>query len=98
LSNETKVNAEAGKGVELSIRIKGRISPRKKKAAIVLRRIREAASKKVKAERIVISPEVSRMIWVRGAEHPPRVLKLSIEVNEEDGIATVLPVEVDRQD
>lgn len=63
----------------------------------LIRRIRKAASSIVKDERIVISPKLSEMIWRQGIEKPPRVLKLRIKVNKDDGVATVPPSEVDQK-
>jgi len=98
MSSEAKPSEGVGKGIEFSVRIRGGSFPRKKRAAAVIREIKKAASSIVKEERIVISPQLSELIWARGIEKPPRALKLTIEVNKDDGVATVLPIGVDKND
>lgn len=98
MSSESKPSEKAEKGIEFSVRIRGGSFPRKKRAAAVIRKIKEAASSMVKGERIVISPQLSELIWRRGIEKPPRLLKLAIELNKDDGVATVIPIGVDRDD
>jgi len=98
MSSEAKPSEKAEKGIEFSVRIRGGSFPRKKRAAATIRKIKEAASSIVKEERIVISPQLSELIWKRGIEKPPRLFKLIIEVNKDDGVATVLPIGVDQND
>ena len=98
MTSESKPSEKAEKGIEFSVRIRGGSFPRKKRAEAVIRRIKEAASSMVKEERIVISPQLSELIWRRGIEKPPRLLKLKIEIDEDAGVATVLPIGVDQND
>lgn len=98
MTSEAKPSEKAEKGIEFTVRIRGGSFPRKKRAEAVIRRIREVASSMVKEERIVISPQLSELIWRHGIEKPPHLLKLTIEVDKDDGVATVLPIGVDRKD
>jgi ribosomal protein L31E len=98
LSSEAKPNEAAEKGIELSVRFRGEIYPRKRRSEAALRKIRSAASSMVDVEKIVISPALSEMIWRRGIEKPPRILRLIIEVDKDEGVATVLPAGVARND
>lgn len=98
MSSEVKPADEAKKGIEFSVRIRGEIYPRKKRAAIAIRKIKKAASSMVKVDRIIISPQLSELIWKHGIEKPPRVVRLTIEVDKDEGVATVLPAGVDQND
>jgi len=98
MTSEAKPSDKAEKGIEFSVRIRGGSFPRKKRAEAVIRRIKEVASSMVNEKRIVISPQLSELIWRRGIEKPPHILKLTIEVDEDDGVATVLPIGVDQND
>jgi large subunit ribosomal protein L31e len=101
LSDEKKVSGEGEeklKGIEFTIKMPRKIKPRKKRAKIVLSRIREEASHIVRGKNIRISPELAEMVWSRGIENPPKILKMSIRVEDEEDFATVLPAEVERKD
>lgn len=98
MSSEPKPGEVVEKGIEFSVRIRREIYPRKRRAEIALRKIKKAASSLVDVDRIIISPTLSEMIWRRGIEKPPRVLKLTIEVDKDEGVATVLPAGVGQND
>ncbi|MBO3803202.1 MAG: 60S ribosomal protein L31 [Candidatus Brockarchaeota archaeon] len=81
----------------MTIRLPSRIVPRKKRAKIVLKKIREEVSRVAGDKAIKISPELSEMVWSRGIEKPPRIMKLSVKAGEGDDFATVFPAEVERK-
>jgi len=97
LSSKNEGEGETEKGIELTIRMPGRIVPRRKRAKIVLRRIREAASRVAKEKEIKISPDLSEMVWSRGIEKPPKTLKISVIVEDDEDFATVIPSGVERK-
>ncbi|MGQ9515268.1 MAG: hypothetical protein ACUVTL_09535 [Thermoproteota archaeon] len=100
LSEEKKVSVgeeEKLKGIEFTIRMPSRIKPRKKRAKIVLKKIREGASYIVKDKIVKISPELAEIVWSRSIENPPKILKMSIKVDDEEDFAEVFPAEVERK-
>lgn len=67
---------------------------RGKRAVHILRNfaLRHMKTEEIRAERVIISPEINELIWRRGARKPPRKIKVKILLNRE-GEAKVLPVE-----
>ncbi|MBS7657836.1 60S ribosomal protein L31 [Candidatus Bathyarchaeota archaeon] len=69
------------------------ITPRKKRAARAIKFIKEFIKRHMKPEEILITNEVNEKIWARGAEKPPRKIKIKV-VKDKEGKATVfLPQE-----
>jgi len=69
-----------------------RITPRKKRAPRAIRLIREFARRHMKAEEVLISPELNEYIWSRGIEKPPRRVKVRME-KYKDGLVKVFLAE-----
>lgn len=81
---------------KISIRL-GRIVrekyPRRKRATGEVRIIRKMVAKimKIDQEKVKIDPLLNEIIWSRG-NNPPRKLRISVEYDEEEGLATVKPI------
>lgn len=67
---------------------KARRGPRKKWAKKSIRYLREYLDRHFKPESLIISPEVNEKIWERGAQKPPRKLKVRATKNI-DGLVVV---------
>ncbi|RLE99003.1 MAG: 50S ribosomal protein L31e [Thermoprotei archaeon] len=67
-------------------------APRKKRAKVAVRIVREFIKRHMKVEVVKISPELNEIIWSRSAEKPPRRVKVRAKVIEE-GVAEVEPAE-----
>lgn len=67
------------------------VTPRKRRSARAIRLVKEFVQRHLKADRIVITNEVNEAIWRRGAEKPPRRIKVKVVVEETDegSVATV---------
>ncbi len=59
-------------------------APRKKRAKVAIRLIHEFVSRHMKVEYVVIGNDVNEAVWSRGAEKPPRRLRVKVEKVEED--------------
>lgn len=64
------------------------ITPRKKRAARAIRVIKEFIKRHMKPEEVLITNEVNEKIWERGAEQPPRKIKIKA-VKDKEGKVTV---------
>jgi len=40
---------------------------------------------------VKVDPELNEMIWSRGAENPPRLIRIYVKVDREEKVATVAP-------
>lgn len=67
---------------------KARNGPRNKRAKKSIRYLREYMNRHFKPEALVISQEVNEKIWERGAQKPPRKLKVRATKNI-DGLVVV---------
>jgi len=67
---------------------KARRGPRNKRAKKSIRYLREYMNRHFKPEALVISQEVNEKIWERGAQKPPRKLKVRATKNI-DGLVVV---------
>lgn len=67
---------------------KARRGPRNKWAKKSIRYLREYMNRHFKPEALIISPEVNEKIWERGAQKPPRKLKVRATKNI-DGLVVV---------
>ncbi len=67
---------------------KARNGPRNKRAKKSIRYLREYMNRHFKPETLVISQEVNEKIWERGAQKPPRKLKVRATKNI-DGLVVV---------
>lgn len=91
---EEGVVAEAPKEEIIDERIyiiplaKARKGPRNKRAKKSVRYLREYMNRHFKPEALVISQEVNEKIWERGAQKPPRKLKVRATKNI-DGLVVV---------
>ncbi len=68
--------------------------PRKKRAARTVKVIKEQVKRHMKlgdSVKIVLHPELNALIWSKGAENPPRKVKVKVEYDEEEEIAKILP-------
>ncbi|TFG02465.1 MAG: hypothetical protein EU540_01445 [Promethearchaeota archaeon] len=68
--------------------VKARRGPRKKWAKKSIRYLREYLDRHFKPESLIISQEVNEKIWERGAQKPPRKLKVRATKNI-DGLVVV---------
>lgn len=71
---------------------KARKGPRNKRAKKSIRYLREYMNRHFKPEALIISQEVNEKIWERGAQKPPRKLKVRATKNI-DGLVVVYLVE-----
>jgi len=91
---EEEAAAEAPKEEIIDERIyviplaKARNGPRNKRAKKSIRYLREYMNRHFKPEALVISQEVNEKIWERGAQKPPRKLKVRATKNI-DGLVVV---------
>ena len=91
---EEEAAAEAPKEEIIDERIyviplaKARNGPRNKRAKKSIRYLREYMNRHFKPETLVISQEVNEKIWERGAQKPPRKLKVRATKNI-DGLVVV---------
>jgi len=86
-----KVSAEFTLKVGTMTRLK---FPRKKRADKLVNYLRKFVRRKMRLPddvRIRIHPELNEQIWERGAENPPRKIKIRVEYDEEEKVATVFP-------
>jgi len=68
--------------------------PKKKRAARTAKIIKEGVRRQMKLDdtiKIVLHPELNALIWSRGAEKPPRTIKVRAEYDEEEGLVKILP-------
>ncbi len=68
--------------------------PRKKRAARTAKIIKERVRKQMKLEKdvkIIMHPELNALIWSKGAENPPRTIKVRAEYDDEEGLVKILP-------
>ena len=61
-------------------------APLGKRAKVAVRIVKEFVMRHVKPDLVRISPEVNEVIWSKGIKHPPRRLKVKVEVREEEGV------------
>ena len=59
--------------------------PRKKRANVAVRILREFVARHTKADEVWISNRVNEYIWSRSAEKPPRRVPISVKVYEYEG-------------
>jgi len=58
--------------------------PRGKRAQAAIRAVREHVARHGKAANVKLTPRLSQFIWARGAEKPPRKIKVKVtRVDEE---------------
>jgi len=68
--------------------------PRKKRAARTAKLIKERVKRHMKLDetvKVIMHPELNALIWSRGAENPPRTIKVRAEYDEEEGLVKILP-------
>ncbi|MGC9019774.1 MAG: 50S ribosomal protein L31e [Candidatus Methanodesulfokora sp.] len=67
--------------------------PRRRRATGEVRTIRRIVARimKIDQEKVKIDPLLNEIIWSRG-NNPPRRLRISVEYDEEEGLATVKPL------
>jgi large subunit ribosomal protein L31e len=63
-------------------------APRWRRAARAIRFVRAFVARHMKTEDVNIDPKVSEYIWSRGAEKPPRRVKVKV-VKYKDGLVRV---------
>jgi large subunit ribosomal protein L31e len=69
------------------------ITPRKKRAARAIRFIKEFIKRHMKPEEVLISNEVNEKVWAKGAEKPPRKIKIKAVKDKEGKVTVFLPQE-----
>jgi large subunit ribosomal protein L31e len=68
--------------------------PKKKRAARTAKIIKEGVKRQMKLGddvKVVMHPELNALIWSRGAEKPPRRIKVRAEYDEDEGLVKILP-------
>jgi len=68
------------------------IAPRWKRTPRAIRIVRAFIQRHMKAEKVVISPELNELIWARGIKKPPRRVRVKA-VKDEEGVVTIYPLE-----
>lgn len=63
-------------------------APRKKRAKVAVRIVREFIKRHMRVEVVKISPKLNEALWSRSAEKPPRRARVKAKVVEE-GVAEV---------
>ncbi|RLE92648.1 MAG: 50S ribosomal protein L31e [Thermoprotei archaeon] len=61
-------------------------APRKKRAKVAVRILREFVARHAKADLVKISDSVNKIIWSRSIEKPPRRIHVLVKVFEEEGV------------
>ena len=65
-------------------------APRKRRAPRAIRLIREFISRHMKAETVKVANDVNEKIWERGAEKPPRKIKVRAAKDKEGKVTVYL--------
>lgn len=68
--------------------------PRRKRASRTAKLIKERVKRQMKLDetvKVVMHPELNALIWSRGAENPPRTIKVRAEYDEEEELVKILP-------
>jgi ribosomal protein L31E len=86
MANERKIYLRLGRIIREKY-------PRRKRAAEEVRTIRKIVARimKIDQEKVKIDPLLNEVIWSR-SNNTPRRLRISVEYNEEEGLATVKPL------
>jgi len=71
---------------------------RKKRAKKALNIVRQFAERHMKGEEVKISEGVNKLIWSRGAEKPPRRIKVVMRKDEKGVIEVMLPEEAEEKE
>jgi large subunit ribosomal protein L31e len=62
-------------------------APVTKRAEVAIRKLKTEVARLTKAEEVVVSEDVNKKIWSRGARKPPS--RLTVEVSVKDGVAYI---------
>jgi len=68
--------------------------PPKKRAARTVKVIAQEVRRRLRLDdefEVKVDPELNEMIWSRGAENPPRLIRIYVKVDREEKVATVAP-------
>jgi large subunit ribosomal protein L31e len=76
--------------VNFSKPIYGRGVPRTKRAPRAVRYLKKYIIRHMKADVVVIDPLVNEVIWKRGAEHPPRKIRIRAVKTDEETVEVFL--------
>lgn len=71
---------------------------RRRRAKRAINIIREFARRHMKAEEVKISEGVNQMIWDRGAEKPPRRIKVVMRKDKDGVVNVMLPEEMSKEE
>ena len=74
--------------VSFSKPVYGRKVPRRKRTPRAIRYLKDFVKKHLKADMVIIDPEVNEYCWARGIQNPPRKIKIRA-VKTEDEIVEV---------
>ena len=61
-------------------------APRKKRAKVAVRLVREFVERHLKAKYIKVSPKLNELIWSRSSEKPPRRVRVRVVQVDEDTV------------
>lgn len=71
---------------------------RKRRAKKAINIVRQFAMKHMKGEEVKISDGVNNLIWSRGAEKPPRKIKVVMRKDEKGVVEVMLPEEAEEKE
>ncbi|MGY0288361.1 MAG: 50S ribosomal protein L31e [Thermoproteota archaeon] len=86
MANERKIYLRLGRIIREKYPMRKRATGEVRTVKKIVARIMKIDQKKVK-----IDPLLNEIIWSR-SNNPPRKLKISVEYNEEEDLATVKPI------
>ncbi len=68
--------------------------PPKKRAARTVKLIAQEVRRRLRLEEeyeVKVHPELNEFVWSRGAENPPRLLRVYVKVDRDEKVVTVAP-------
>jgi len=68
--------------------------PPKKRAARTVKLIAQEVRRRLRLEdeyEVKVHPELNELVWSRGAENPPRLLRVYVKVDRDEKVVTVAP-------
>ena len=71
---------------------------RKKRAKRAINIVRQFAQRHMKGEEVKVSEGVNKLIWSRGAEKPPRKIKVVMRKDEKGIVEVMLPEEAEKRE
>jgi len=71
---------------------------RKRRTKRAINLIKEFAKRHMKAEEVKISEGINHVIWNRGAEKPPRKVRVLMRKDKDGVVKVMLPEEVEKEE